>query len=322
MRPAGRALIARAPRSRPRPRHPRGFRRRAPGSSAAGAQARAARARAPRCAAAPSPLADAWCAGRAARPSVFFSTQPGGAGGDDDDDDEFDVTFDDEDFDFDDDYEYDSDEDAQLYEPKEVEPEMTASELAKLKKKFRKQLHLHMSHGGAGSTRRKKKGSLKGKKLLRWNYSVNHLQLSSKQSRHVRVPFYPQDEYLSGEDDDDDEDQVYFDSQAMGEDADGEGSNAMAETESPVDVDEELGQPADASVDSGDSNAEGELSAVFKNGSRRVHLDEVDRAVMEQLGMPYNWFDEKRERRAVKLALLKRRGKGPPKKGSGKRSKK
>ena len=106
------------------------------------------------------------------------------------------------------------------------------------------------------------------------------------------------------------EDQVYFDSQAMGEDADGEGSNAMAETESPVDVDE-LGQPADASVDSGDSNAEGELSAVFKNGSRRVHLDEVDRAVMEQLGMPYNWFDEKRERRAVKLALLKRRGKGP-----------
>ena len=63
----------------------------------------------------------------------------------------------------------------------------------------------------------------------------------------------------------------------------------------------------------------------FRPSSRmaraRVHLDEVDRAVMEQLGMPYNWFDEKRERRAVKLALLKRRGKGPPKKGSGKRSK-
>ena len=52
----------------------------------------------------------------------------------------------------------------------------------------------------------------------------------------------------------------------------------------------------------------------FRPSSRMAqgqHLDEVDRAVMEQLGMPYNWFDEKRERRAVKLALLKRRGKGP-----------
>ena len=241
----------------------------APGSSAAGAWARAARARAPRSAVrpAPSPLADAWCAGRAARPSVFFSTQPGGAGGDDDDDDEFDVTFDDEDFDFDDDYEYDSDEDAQLYEPKEVEPEDDCFELAKLKKKFRKQLHLHMSHGGAGSTRRKKKGSLKGKKLLRWNYSVNHLQLSSNSLATFVCPSIHRMSTCQRMSDDD-EDQVYFDSQAMGEDADGEGSNAMAETESPVDVDEELGQPADASVDSGDSNAEGELSAVFKNGSR------------------------------------------------------
>ena len=49
---------------------------------------------------------------------------------------------------------------------------------------------------------------------------------------------------------------------------------------------------------------------------------ELEAVLLEQASMPGSWFDEKRERRAVKLALLKRRGKGPPKKGSGKRSKK
>lgn len=38
--------------------------------------------------------------------------------------------------------------------------------------------------------------------------------------------------------------------------------------------------------------------------------------------MSPTWYDEKRERRIAKLGKLKRRGKGPPKKGSGKRTKK
>ena len=55
---------------------------------------------------------------------------------------------------------------------------------------------------------------------------------------------------------------------------------------------------------------------------KELSSSELEAVLLEQASMSGSWFDEKRERRATQLGLLKRRGKGPPKKGSGKRSKK
>lgn len=213
------------------------------------------------------------------------------------DDDEFDFELSDDDFDFDDDdYEYDSDEDAELYKPKEAEPEMTAAELAEYKSQLRERLDLELA-GLDTATRRKrnKKLSLRGQKLLMWKNSVNHLQLNRRQSRHVRIPKAGTvlAEYLSEDEDREEADDAYYGTiiTDKSDDTDGEDDSA-------------------------------EVAAEDENASKVLSKADIEAAVLEQVAMPEYWFDEKRERRAVKLALLKRRGKGPPKKGSGKRSKK
>lgn len=220
-------------------------------------------------------------------------------------DDEFDFDLSDDDFDDDDDYEYDSDEDAELYKPKEVKPEMTAEELAEYKRQLRERLDEELAglHSAARRKRSKKLPWGRGEKLLMWKNSVNHQQLNSWEARHVRVPEAGTvlSEYL----DDSDvgvEDNSYFGIKPADLGIDDAASGSAS------------GNDSDANVGSADAT-----EAVPEGG---LMGDELEAAVLAQAGMPGDWFDEKRERRAVKLALLKRRGKGPPKKGSGKRSKK
>ena len=64
----------------------------------------------------------------------------------------------------------------------------------------------------------------------------------------------------------------------------------------------------------GDGAVEGEAGVDKPHGTKVV-------ATRRETPMSPTWYDAGRERRVAKLGKLKRRGKGPPKKGSGKRSK-
>ena len=75
-------------------------------------------------------------------------------------------------------------------------------------------------------------------------------------------------------------------------------------------VDSDLVEPADAPAADGEAGIDS-AHAVRATAPQIFFHEEV---------MSPTWYDEKRERRILKLGKLKRRGKGPPKKGSGKRA--
>lgn len=68
----------------------------------------------------------------------------------------------------------------------------------------------------------------------------------------------------------------------------------------------------------GDKKEDGAVEG--KAGVDKPHATKVV-ATRRETPMSPTWYDAGRERRVAKLGKLKRRGKGPPKKGSGKRSK-
>lgn len=69
--------------------------------------------------------------------------------------------------------------------------------------------------------------------------------------------------------------------------------------------------------------AEGDAPNNAEAGVDSAHVKRVaPQFFSKEEVMSPTWYDEKRERRIAKLGKLKRRGKGPPKKGSGKRTKK
>ena len=214
----------------------------------------------------------------------------GGAEGDSDGEGDPDFDSDDEDFDFDDDYEYDSDEDAELFKPKEVVPEMTAEELAELKRQLRERLDLEVAGlDEAVRQKRSKKLSMRGEKMLNWKYNVNHLQLNRWHNQQMNAAT----DYLK---------EMPSDVSA---------NNLIADNSFVADR-------ADSEEGAGSDNAVGPEEE--QEQEQEQEPAEIGEKLDGQTELPNTWYDEKRLRRAAKLSLLKRRGKGPPKKGSGKRS--
>jgi len=70
----------------------------------------------------------------------------------------------------------------------------------------------------------------------------------------------------------------------------------------------------------GFQTAKKQLQGVYLKQYYEAHAP-IDPHVRKVLGKDFKWVTDKQERRLEKLARLRREGKGPPKKGSGKKKK-